>query len=215
MTASVSDVFATSQSDPHLQEKGNSLPDLTLSEWFAWWFPFSQKGEQHVYYNYRGIIYSKMLGRSHWLIDSGRGVWFSPWLWNGGPDLYLLMPVWGSLRVCQFSLRVLCRSGKGLWPDYWRVLWCTLLEYWALGQFSKAIWSQYVCSESCVCILGPKLNIFFLCVGLRQCCPQSLTVFDFNGRDLKVQWRPVVYLTWEPQDCSSAFRRWCGSVGNV
>lgn len=51
-------------------------------------------------------------------LDSRTAEYFSPWLWNGGFVLNLLMPVGGSLGVCHSSLHVwLCGSGGGFAGD--------------------------------------------------------------------------------------------------
>ncbi len=58
----------------------------------------------------------------------------------------------------------------------WGVLWGVQREYGVQGLSLRAIWSLYSLSESCVCILGTKSNMFSVGVGLLD-CPLSQILF--------------------------------------
>ena len=58
-----------------------------------------------------------------------------------------------------------------------RVLWGVLQEYGVLGLLLWAVQSLYKQSESLVCIVGCKLGLFSVRVGLRQGCSLSPLLF--------------------------------------
>lgn len=61
---------------------------------------------------------AKEVSADYRTLDSRTAEYFSPWLWNGGSVLNLLMTVGGGLGVCHCSLHVqVCGSGEGFVGD--------------------------------------------------------------------------------------------------
>ncbi|TWW73543.1 hypothetical protein D4764_15G0009370 [Takifugu flavidus] len=85
--------------------------------------PLFKKGSRRVCSNYRGITLLSLPGKVYSgeegppdsrTSDSGGAMWFSSWVWNGGPALHPQQGLLGCMGVCPTSPHVFCGFGEGI-----------------------------------------------------------------------------------------------------
>ena len=157
--------------------------------------PLFKKGDQRVCANYRGItllslpgkVYSKVLERRVKPIVEPRieeeQCGFRP----GRGTTDQLFTLAGVLEgAWEYNLPFhMCFVD--LEKAYDRVPWGVLREYGMRGSLLRAIQSLYSQSESCVRVLGSKLDLLQVSVGPPGLCLIPNPVCDRHGQDFKAQ----------------------------